>query len=93
MNRDPVISAVITADGSVKFIDDDALAELKSEGTPTVQRASHVEPSADGRSWIVDTAPIGGPVYSGFHLRAGALEFERFVVGWWLETGKVVGLG
>lgn len=65
----------ITDTGSARFIYDDALAQLCSEGATTITRASHVEPTADGK-WEADLRPSGGPVLTGFALRQEALDAE-----------------
>jgi hypothetical protein len=54
--------------------------DLRSLGTLTIRRASHVEPSDDGR-WLADLSPVGGPVLGPFDLRTEALSAEIS----WLE--------
>lgn len=61
--------------GHLKFVYDDALAELLDAGTPAVCRVSHVEPAADG-GWTADMSPVGGPVLGPFELRRQALDAE-----------------
>lgn len=65
---------IITADGNLKFIYNDAAAELLNEGTAKIERASHVEPGAGG--WMVDMSPVNGPTFGPFPLRAEALAAE-----------------
>jgi hypothetical protein len=47
-----------------------------------IRRASHVEPSPDGRGWCADMSPVGGPMIGPYPTRAAALAAE---VGW-IET-------
>jgi hypothetical protein len=54
--------------------------DLRSLGTLTIRRASHVEPSDDGR-WLADLSPVGGPILGPFDLRTEALSAEVS----WLE--------
>lgn len=70
------IEIVCKTDGSLSAIWDDGLAPLVSEGTATITRASHVEPTEDGR-WTADLSPSGGPVLGPFTLRKNALDAER----------------
>lgn len=49
--------------------------DLGALGTLAIRRASHVEPSADGR-WTADLSPVGGPVLGPFGLRSEALAAE-----------------
>ena len=79
----------ILADGTVRFIYDDELAamlDLPGSDTVSIQRASHVEPTADGR-WTADMAPMGAGVLGPFPTRAAALAAEVA----WLET-KLFGM-
>lgn len=62
--------------GVVRGIYDDALAPLLSIGRATINRASHVEPTRDGK-WTADLSPVNGPVLGPFNSRAAALEAER----------------
>jgi hypothetical protein len=54
--------------------------DLDALGSPTISRASHVEPDREGR-WQADLSPMGGPVLGPFLRRSEALEAERI----WLE--------
>ena len=74
-------SIFVRPDGTVEFIYDDRLRSLLELGQATITRASHVEPTPDGR-WTADLAPRGGPVLGPFMLRQHALEAERE----WLEA-------
>lgn len=51
------LDVVVTEDGSLRFIFDDDLADLIPAGyVCPIRRASHVEPTADGR-WTADMRP------------------------------------
>lgn len=70
----------INEDGEIVAIYSDELVDLMAEGSATVTRASHVEPSPGG-GWYADLAPAGGPFLDGFKTRAEALAAE---VAWLL---------
>ena len=74
-------SIFVKPDGTVEFIYDDGLRSLLELGLATITRASHVEPTSDGR-WTADLAPRGGPILGPFALRQQALDAERE----WLEA-------
>jgi hypothetical protein len=80
-SRPPLVIS-IASDGEIRFIHDDALAPLLELGESSVSRASHVEPTPDGREWTADLSPVSGPVLGPFSLRADALAAERA----WLEA-------
>jgi hypothetical protein len=44
-------------------------------GKPTVRRASHVEPDANGQ-WYADMSPVNGPQLGPFPKRSDALDAE-----------------
>jgi hypothetical protein len=71
---------LVLPDGTIRAIyaEDIDLAVL---GRPTITRASHVEPNADGR-WIADLTPVSGPVLGPFCQRNQALTAELA----WLEA-------
>ena len=71
----------ISPDGTIRFIYADDLQPMLELGQPTVRRASHVEPTEDGR-WTADLAPVNGPVLGPFALRSQALEAETL----WLRA-------
>ena len=54
---------------------------LHQLGRLSIQRGSHVEPTADGR-WTADLSPVDGPVLGPFTSRADALAAET---AWLLE--------
>ena len=74
-------SIFVRPDGTVEFLYEDGLRSLFALGPATITRASHVEPTPDGR-WTADLSPRGGPLLGPFALRQEALDAERA----WLET-------
>jgi hypothetical protein len=70
---------LVRPDGTVRAIYDESI-DLAVLGTPTITRASHVEPDRDGR-WRTDLTPVGGPVLGPYGRRSEALEAEHA----WLE--------
>lgn len=72
-------------DGTARFIYADAFGEFIGQAinAAPVRRASHVEPTADGR-WTADMAPCGGLVLGPFDLRAEALAAESEWLAEWL---------
>ena len=71
---------VVDRAGRVRCLYGEAI-DLAALGRPTIARASHVEPDADGR-WLADLRPVGGPVLGPFGRRGEALEAEAA----WLEA-------
>ena len=69
------ITLSINSSGTITGIYDDRLAGLLENGKVTIRRASHVEPTADGR-WQADMGPVGGPVLPSCRLRSEALSAE-----------------
>jgi hypothetical protein len=57
------------------------LIDLAALGRPTITRASHVEPDADGQ-WWADLSPVEGPLLGPFGRRTEALGAEHS----WLEV-------
>ena len=55
--------------------------DLSTLGSPTISRASHVEPDQHGR-WLADLSPVHGPVLGPFQNRSDALRAEQD----WLEV-------
>lgn len=66
---------VIAPGGNVRCIYGETL-DIGTLGRPVISRASHVEPTTDGR-WTADLSPVGGPVLGPFELRSEALEAEE----------------
>ena len=54
---------------------------LHQLGRLSIQRGSHVEPTADGQ-WTADLSPVNGPLLGPFLSRAEALTAEQV---WLLE--------
>lgn len=73
---------VIDHSGKVAFLWSDDLAAFRKLGATKIRRASHVEPTGDGR-WQADLSPSGGPVLGPFDLRGQAIDAER---EWLLAT-------
>lgn len=74
--------------GTTRFLYDDGLASLLTQGEATVRRASHVEPADPGdpsQGWTADMAPSGGPVLGPFPTRQAALDAEAV----WLLDRKL----
>ncbi len=71
---------IITPVGTARCIYSEEI-DLAAIGSPTITRASHVEPDQQGR-WLADMSPAGGPVLSGFAHRSEALAAEQA----WLEA-------
>jgi hypothetical protein len=65
---------LIELGGVVSCIYDETI-DLSSLGRPMIQRASRVEPNAEGR-WIADLSPVNGPILGPFNIRSEALTAE-----------------
>lgn len=61
-------------DGTAKMIYTEEL-DLNELGQLNISRASHVEPTNDGK-WTADMKPVGGPVLGPYNTRKEALEEE-----------------
>lgn len=70
---------IIEAGGTLRCIYGEEI-DLAAIGTPTITRASHVEPDQQGR-WQADMGPVGGPVLGPYDRRSDALAAEHA----WLE--------
>lgn len=68
--------------GAVQFIWNDELRGLFDEGKGSIRRASHVEPTMEGK-WEADLSPVEGPTLGPFETRAEALGAE---VAWLNEN-------
>jgi len=71
---------VVEPGGAVRCIYGEEI-DLAALGSPTISRASHVEPDQQGR-WLADLSPVAGPVLGPFDVRSEALAAEHS----WLET-------
>ena len=80
------ISIRISSAGEITYVYTDEMIDLMREGVPHVTRASHVEPTEDGR-WTADLSPVGGPVLGPFHFRESALKAEVL----WLKENVIGG--
>lgn len=80
---------IINPSGDVHCIYGEAI-DLRAMGTPTIRRASHVEPDDAGR-WVADLFPVSGPRLGPFDQRTDALAAE---VQWlrenWLAKAKPI---
>jgi hypothetical protein len=70
---------VVQSNGGIRCVYDEQL-DLQTLGQVSIQRGSHVEPTADGQ-WTADLSPVQGPMLGPFALRTEALAAERQ----WLE--------
>jgi hypothetical protein len=77
---------VVTPAGTVRAIYGEML-DLTVFGPAAIQRASHVEPDAQGR-WWADLGPVAGPVVGPFAVRSEALDAEIN----WLTANWLAGL-
>ncbi len=75
-----MMEIIIRSGGVSNCIYSEALA-LCSFGKLTITRASHVEPTADGK-WLADLSPVHGPALGPFEQRSDALNAEVE----WLRT-------
>ena len=66
---------IIDEVGTLTMIYADELRPLLLAGQGTIVRASHVEPTDDGK-WTADMSPVGGPLLGPFETRAEALRTE-----------------
>ena len=75
---------MITPDGTLRCIYGEEI-DLHALGSPSVSRASHVEPDPHGR-WIADLSPVNGPKLGPFDRRSDALAAEST----WLEANWLI---
>ena len=71
---------LVTPTGSIRCVYGEDV-NLHQLGRLSIQRGSHVEPTADGQ-WTADLSPVNGPLLGPFSKRADALAAE---VAWLLE--------
>ncbi len=74
---------IIEPGGAVRCIYTEEI-DLAAIGSPTISRASHVEPDQQGR-WLADMSPVGGPLLGPFAKRSEALAVEVE----WLEANAL----
>ncbi len=78
---------IIEPGGTVRAVYSE-LIELAALGSPSITRASHVEPDQHGR-WFADLAPVGGLVLGPFAQRSEALQAEQqWLDRHWLDSGR-----
>ena len=65
---------VINSSGDIRCVYGEEV-NLSELGRLSIQRGSHVEPTADGQ-WTADMSPVQGPQLGPFDCRAQALEAE-----------------
>jgi hypothetical protein len=75
---------VITPSGAVRCVYSEEI-DLTALGSPTITRASHVEPDQQGQ-WWAELSPVAGPRLGPYQLRSQALDAERQ----WLESSWLV---
>jgi len=78
---------IVAPNGVVRCIYSDEI-DLAALGSPTISRASHVEPDRYGR-WWADLSPVGGPSLGPFRQRSEALAAEHS----WLQVNWLDRLG
>ena len=62
--------------------------DLQRLGRLLIERASHVEPTADGQ-WTADLSPVDGPVLGPYPSRSAALDAEHaWLLANWLLPAK-----
>jgi len=72
----PKTQTIVIRGDQIRFIHNDDLANaLSTQGPQETKRASHVEPTANGK-WIADLSPVWGPVLGPFDRRDAALAAE-----------------
>jgi hypothetical protein len=77
---------IVAVDGTARFVYDETL-DLTTLGSLDIRRASHVEPTDDGR-WTADLSPVDGPSLGPFTTRSEALLAEQaWLAAHWLTTG------
>jgi len=74
------VELVVDPGGTVRCIYSEEI-DLAVLGSPTITRASYVEPDQHG-SWLADLSPVGGPILGPYPFRSEALVAESV----WLEA-------
>lgn len=74
----------IDTSGQINTIYSDDLRGLIDQGDVSITRASHVEPTSDGK-WEADLSPVNGPILGPFAKRKEALRAELQ----WLEINII----
>jgi hypothetical protein len=68
------VELVINSSGDIRCVYGEAV-NLSELGRLSIQRGSHVEPTANGQ-WTADLSPVQGPQLGPFDCRTQALEAE-----------------
>jgi hypothetical protein len=78
---------VVHPPGTIRLVYGEEI-DLAALGRPVITRASHVEPTSDGR-WTADLSPVGGPVLGPFERRGEALSAEAaWLDAYWLTRTR-----
>lgn len=78
---------IVSRSGAVRCVYSEEI-DLSSLGQLTIQRGSHVEPTADGR-WTADLSPVNGPVLGPYSSRSEALAAEQqWLDEYWLTADR-----
>ena len=75
---------LINPSGVVRCVYDESI-DLSQIGKVDIRRASHVEPTIDGR-WIADLSPTDGPKLGPFQNRSEAIRAELH----WLQVNWLI---
>lgn len=73
----------VSTEGECRSVYSETL-DLSSVGALSIRRASHVEPTSDGK-WIADLCPVSGPQLGPFSTRSQALQAEVAWLDAWLS--------
>jgi len=78
---------IVESDGALRCVYGEEI-DMHALGTPSVSRASHVEPDQYGR-WFADLSPVNGPRLGPFDRRSDALAAESawLKANWLTPTG------
>jgi hypothetical protein len=76
------VQLVVQPNGSIRCVYGEQI-ELSRLGELAVRRASHVEPTVEGR-WVADLSPVDGPQLGPYEKRSAALQAEKkwLLVNW-----------
>ena len=77
------MTIIVQPDGGLRCLYAEDI-DLAAIGHLAIQRASHVEPDANGR-WIADLSPVSGPALGPYAARSEALAAEAA----WLERHRL----
>ena len=78
------MTLIVLPTGEIRCLYEEAI-DLAALGRPDIERASHVEPDAEGR-WWADLSPVEGPQLGPYPRRTDALGAEHR----WLEANWLV---